>query len=161
MASYIVDASVVIEYLITGPYTPNVQMVFQRNNRCRSISCARILFAGMHKCYLETSSLQWNVESGRKAVIEHFTYVEVASRPDETPIRSCPRNCYKQYTCRLRFRLYCAGDALQLPALHARSTADSGSDSRRGASVANQLLQPLMSVCVPTQKSRRNTEIAS
>ncbi len=28
MASYIVDASVVIEYLITGPYTPNVQMFF-------------------------------------------------------------------------------------------------------------------------------------
>jgi hypothetical protein len=25
MADYVMDASIVIEYLITGPYTPNVQ----------------------------------------------------------------------------------------------------------------------------------------
>lgn len=30
MANYIVDASVVIEYLITGPYTPNVQAFFNQ-----------------------------------------------------------------------------------------------------------------------------------
>jgi hypothetical protein len=30
MANYIVDASVVIEYLITGPHTPTVQAFFKQ-----------------------------------------------------------------------------------------------------------------------------------
>lgn len=62
MANYIVDASVVIEYLITGPYTPNVQAFFNQiasTDRltipefclleCTNVIWKRVRFSGMSR----------------------------------------------------------------------------------------------------------------
>jgi predicted nucleic acid-binding protein len=52
MANYVIDASVVIEYLITGPYTPQVQIFFNR------VSAADQLIVPEF-CLLECTNVIW------------------------------------------------------------------------------------------------------
>lgn len=52
MANYIVDASVVIEYLITGPYTPNVQAFFNQITNADRLTVPEF-------CLLECTNVIW------------------------------------------------------------------------------------------------------
>ncbi|MCB9452418.1 MAG: type II toxin-antitoxin system VapC family toxin [Anaerolineaceae bacterium] len=52
MANYIVDASVVIEYLITGPYTPNVQAFFNQITSADRLTVPEF-------CLLECTNVIW------------------------------------------------------------------------------------------------------
>ena len=62
MANYVVDASVVIEYLITGPHTPNTQAFFNRVTaadrlivpefcllECTNVIWKQVRFSGMSR----------------------------------------------------------------------------------------------------------------
>ncbi|MEJ5312204.1 MAG: type II toxin-antitoxin system VapC family toxin [Anaerolineae bacterium] len=52
MASYVVDASVVIEYLITGPYTPNAQAFFNQMTATDRLIVPEF-------CLLECANVVW------------------------------------------------------------------------------------------------------
>jgi predicted nucleic acid-binding protein len=52
MANYIVDASVVIEYLITGSYTPNVQAFFNQLTAADRLTVPEF-------CLLECTNVIW------------------------------------------------------------------------------------------------------
>lgn len=52
MANYIVDASVVIEYLINGPYTPNVQGFFNQITNADRLTVPEF-------CLLECTNVIW------------------------------------------------------------------------------------------------------
>lgn len=52
MAHYIVDASVVIEYLITGPYTPNAQAFFNQITDADRLTVPEF-------CLLECTNVIW------------------------------------------------------------------------------------------------------
>jgi predicted nucleic acid-binding protein len=52
MANYIVDASIVIEYLITGPYTPNVQAYFNQITNADRLTVPEF-------CLLECTNVIW------------------------------------------------------------------------------------------------------
>ena len=52
MANYIVDASVVIEYLITGPYTPNAQAFFNQITAADRLTAPEF-------CLLECTNVIW------------------------------------------------------------------------------------------------------
>jgi predicted nucleic acid-binding protein len=52
MANYIVDASVVIEYLVTGPYTPNVRAFFNQITNADRLSVPEF-------CLLECTNVIW------------------------------------------------------------------------------------------------------
>ncbi|MEJ2148759.1 MAG: type II toxin-antitoxin system VapC family toxin [Chloroflexota bacterium] len=52
MASYIVDASVVMEYLITGPYTPHVQAFFNQIAAADRLTVPEF-------CLLECTNVIW------------------------------------------------------------------------------------------------------
>jgi predicted nucleic acid-binding protein len=52
MAHYIVDASVVIEYLMTGPYTPNTQAFFNQITAADQLTVPEF-------CLLECTNVIW------------------------------------------------------------------------------------------------------
>lgn len=91
MANYIIDASVVIEYLINGPYTPNARALF-----AQVTSIDRLIVPEF--CLLECTNVLWKhvrfqgmAVSQAEALLKHLRKLPLMRVPAKAALNSALR----------------------------------------------------------------------